>query len=268
MRAQSAVRDAGLEARSTSWNLLTIVALAFVALVALAALAAPARAQDSGNGFLFAAPRMTFGIRTGYDVANANSDIFSTVMSELTLKRGDFSSPTLATDLGFRLNDRVDAVFGLGYSRSATQSQARGWLDNNNLPVQQSTEFTRVPLTVNLKAYLAPQGRSLGHFAWVPARVAPYVGAGVGTMWYRFRQGGDFVDTTTTNVFSDVFQSSGWTPMADLMAGADFTITPGMALTTEARYAWAKGSLGQDFTGFNRIDLSGVSITAGLTFRF
>ncbi len=245
----------------------TIVPVALV-IAALAAAPRAARAQSGGNGFLFGAPAMSFSVRTGYDVALANSDLFSTVTSELTLKKSDFSSPLIATELGFRLNDQVDAVLGLGYARSAAQSQFRGWLDNNNLPIQQSTSLTRIPLTVSLKAYLEPRGRAIGRLAWVPAKVAPYVGVGAGTMWYSFRQGGDFVDTTTTNVFSDVFQSSGWAPTAHLFVGSDFAITPGTAFDVEARYTWANATLGQDFVGFNRIDLSGVSLTAGLTFRF
>ncbi|HVA56277.1 MAG: hypothetical protein WBQ26_05635 [Gemmatimonadaceae bacterium] len=243
----------------------SLVGLAVLALVAVWGVR-PAGAQQAG--YLFHAPTTTFTVRTGYDFASANSDIFSTVMNELTLNRSDFSSATIATDLAFTLSPQVDAEFGLGYSRSAAQSQFRGWLDNNNLPIQQSTEFTRVPLTVGLKAYLQPRGQSIGKFAWVPARFAPYVGAGVGTMYYKFRQGGDFVDTLSTNVFPSVLTSSAWTPMADAFAGADFTINPNMAFTAEARYSWAQGQMGGDFSGFNRIDLSGVAITAGVTFRF
>lgn len=266
MRAQGGVSHAGIEA-SSSWR--AFVGVTGLAVAALAVLAGPLRAQDEGaGGYLLHTPTATLTLRTGYDFANAGSDIFKTVMSELTLNRSDFSSATIATDLAFRLSPQVDAEFGLGYARSAAQSQFRGWLDNNNLPIEQSTELTRVPLTVNLKAYLQPRGQAIGRFAWVPARFAPFVGAGVGTMYYKFRQGGDFVDTVTTNVFSDVFTSSGWTPMIDGFAGADFTINPSMAFTAEARYSWAQGQLGGDFTGFNRIDLSGVAITAGLTFRF
>ncbi|MDE3172119.1 MAG: hypothetical protein KGN74_03525 [Gemmatimonadota bacterium] len=242
--------------------------VAALAAAAVAAAGRPALAQSAGNGFLFGAPHTSFTVRTGYDFASANSDVYSTVISELTLNKGDFSSPTLATDLGFSLNPSVDLVLGAGYSRSAAQSQFRGWLDNNNLPVQQSTSLTRIPLTVSLKAYLGPRGRSIGRLAWVPNPVAPYVGVGAGTMWYSFRQGGDFVDTTTTNVFSTVLESSGWTPAAQLFAGSDFAITPGTAFNVEARYEFAKGALSRDFVGFNRIDLSGVSLTAGLTFRF
>jgi hypothetical protein len=51
------------------------------------------------------------------------------------------------------------------------------------------------------------------------------------------------------------------------MAGAEFSITPSLALTGDARYLWAKGDLGTDFGGFNKIDLSGVSASIGLSLR-
>lgn len=243
---------------------------AFAALAATIGLtAAPAAAQDSGNGFLFGVPHSTFTIRTGYDRAFANSDLFSYVTNTYTVNRSAFSSPLLAAELGFRVNRQIDATVGLGYSRAVARSEYRDFVDNNNLPINQTTEFTRIPLTVNLKAYLGPRGQAVGRFAWVPASFTPYVGGGVGTMWYKFRQAGDFIDFTTNNVSSDALASSAWTPMVDAFAGADYTLTPGMALTGEARYSWAQGPVNDNYySGFNRIDLSGLSVTAGLTFRF
>ncbi len=263
MRSEGAGRRRRAGSAAGTWK-------AVGAMVVAAALFAPvgARAQDGGTGYLFATPRNSFTIRTGYDVAMANSDLFSYSRSTFTLGKSDFSSPTIATELGVQLNPSLDAVLGLGYSRASAQSEYRDYLDNNNLPIQQSTDFTRIPLTVSLKAYLAPRGRTVGRYAWVPERVAPFVGAGVGTMWYSFRQGGDFIDYSTLNVNHDVLQTSGWAPMASVFAGSDFTITPGMALTTELRYSVAQGASGNDYVGFHRIDLSGMALTAGLTFRF
>jgi hypothetical protein len=227
-----------------------------------------ARAQRSAGGYLLGAPSGTFTIRTGYDAAMANSDLFAFVTNELTLRKRDFASPMLAADFGFRLNSNVDATFGAGYSRGAARSEFRDWLDNNNLPIEQQTEFIRVPLTVNLKAYLEPPGRAIGHYAWIPAKFAPYVGGGVGTMWYRFRQSGDFIDFNTTEVYPDTYSSSAWTPMANAFVGSDFGLRPGLAFNVEARYSWARGPLSRDFSGFHRLDLSGIAFTAGVTFRY
>jgi hypothetical protein len=97
--------------------------------------------------------------------------------------------------------------------------------------------------------------------------VTSWIGAGAGTMYYSFKQHGDFVDFNNNNVFNAELVSESWTPAAQGLAGAEFTLTPMLGLTTEARYMWAKGPVSHDFSGFDKIDLSGVSATVGLTFR-
>jgi len=161
----------------------------------------------------------------------------------------------------------VDLSIDVGYSRSKHGSDFRHFEDNNHLPIEQTTTFERVPLMANVRLYLSPPGRSVGRLAWIPNKVVPFVGAGGGTMRYRFNQVGDFVDFNTSNVFPSEFNSEGWTPAWQGMGGVDVTITPLLALRGEGRYVWAKAPLSRDFSGFNRIDLSGVQGTLGLTFR-
>ena len=126
----------------------------------------------------------------------------------------------------------------------------------------------RVPLTASLKAYLVSPGRSVGHFAWIPSRYAPYVGAGGGAMWYRFQQEGDFIDFATTKVFPDTFVSDGWTPTLQAFAGTDVSLTPRFNVTVEGRYQWARTPLSTDFSQFQPIDLSGFALTAGFSIRY
>ena len=94
------------------------------------------------------------------------------------------------------------------------------------------------------------------------------MGAGGGGEWYRFEQSGDFVDFKTKDVFNARLESNGWSPVADIFAGAEFSLDPRFALVTEARYGWSRSGLGADYSGFNRIDLSGFSTTAGIAVRF
>jgi opacity protein-like surface antigen len=227
----------------------------------------PARAQHAGDGFLFHAPQARISIRGGYDHANAHSDVFDDAVNLLTLKRSDFSGLTVGADVAFALTSRVDLSLDVGYSGTNKASEDRQFIDNNNLPVQQTTSFKRVPLTANLRYYLTPPGRTVGRLAWIPSKVVPWVGAGAGMMWYRFQQEGDFVDYQTLNIFPSTVSSSDWTPTVQGMAGLDISLTPLMALRLDSRYVWARAPLGQDFVGYNRIDLSGVQATLGLTFR-
>lgn len=241
-----------------------------IAFVALAGLSAGiAHAQGSGSGFLFQQPAGSLTISGGFAHASANGDLFSFVTNQLTLNKGDFSGPMVGADLALRVAPQFDIVLGASYAGTSNPSHFRHFVDQNNAEITQVTDLRRVPIMLSGRLYLTPQGRSVGRFAWVPARFAPYVGAGVGAMWYRFSQHGDFVDfQNNNNVFTSEFTSSRWTPAAQGMAGVDFTLTPRIALTGEAKYIYAKGSLDQSFSGFNNIDLSGLSTTIGLTFRY
>ncbi len=226
-----------------------------------------ARAQMSGNGYLFGAPEGRFSIRTGYARANANSDLFGQVTSDLTLNRSDFSGPTIGAELAFALTPRLDLAFQADYAGRKKGSEYRNLIDNNNLPIEQTTTFVRVPVTANLRAYLAPNGRAIGKLAWIPAEIVPWVGAGGGAMWYSFKQTGDFVDVRTNRVFPDTFISDGWTPTVQGMGGVDVTLSPRVAVTADLRYTWARGNLSSDFVGFQKIDLSGFSTALGFTLR-
>jgi hypothetical protein len=230
--------------------------------------AVPVQAQDTGNGFLFRAPSGAVSFRGGFDRAAAGSDVFAFTVKQLTLSRRDFSSLTFATDMDYVLTPRLYARFSVGISRSTTPSEFRDFVDNDRRPIEQATAFMRVPLTASVKAYLANPGRSVGHFAWIPSRYAPYVGAGAGAMWYRFRQRGDFIDFATSRVFPDQFVSEGWTPTIQAFAGTDVSLTPRVAMTAEGRYQWARSRLSTDFSQFQPIDLSGFALTAGFSIRY
>jgi len=233
--------------------------------------AVPARAQSigSGDGFLFRPPSGTVAIRGGFDVARAGSEVFRFVTDELTVSQRDFSAPSIVFEVTHRVSPRVDAVFGVASSRSSTHSEYRRFLDNDDLPIEQTTAFQRVPLTASLKVYLADPGRSIGRFAWIPKRFAPYLGAGGGAMWYRLRQEGDFIDFATLKVFPDTFDSDGWAPTVHAFAGTEVSLSSRFAVSVEGRYQWARASLNaRDFSGFDPIDLSGFAVTSGITIRY
>lgn len=232
----------------------------------------PLHAQDSGQGFFFKQPAGSITLRGGLALAGTGgeSSIYAFTRRELTLGRNAFDSPAIGADLSFRLAPRLDLVFGGAYSGTSKRSEFRDWVGYDDLPIEQTTSLRRVPLTVGLKAYLTPRGHSIGQFAWIPARYAVYVGAGAGTMWYQFRQHGEFVDfdTPTYDIFASTFESSRWTTTGHALAGVDYSLSPRLALTAEGRYILAKADMSSDFVGFDPIDLSGFSATIGLSVRF
>ena len=238
-----------------------------LAATAIVTVTRPSHAQSAGDGFLFHAPGGSWGVYGGFNRASASGDVFAFVTKQLTLNRGDFSSATFGSNLAVRLSPSNDIVFDVSVAGVSRRSEFRAWVDQNNLPIEQTTSLLRVPITLSIKHYLTARGRSISRFAWVPAARAAYVGIGAGMMRYRFHQVGDFVDFQTRNVFPDDFKSAAWTPMLQALAGIDVSLSQSIVLTGEARYTWARGPMGRDYVGFNRIDLSGIALTTGLSIR-
>lgn len=234
---------------------------------AAVACAAPASAQDHGNGFLFGQPSGSFAFRGGFAVPSASGDLFGLATSQLTLNRSDFRSLDGNMELAFTVRPRLDVVLNAAISGVNKRSESRDWTGSDGLPINQTTSFQRIPVSVSARYYLQPRGRSVGRFAWIPARYTTYVGAGVGLVNYEFDQQGEFVDTLSKNIFPDHFHSDGWTPMLQGLAGIEWSLGPKWALTTEAKYVTAGKTLHDDFDGY-RLDLSGFSTSVGFAIRF
>ena len=244
--------------------------LKFLRVAVLAALPVlPLSAQSGGgDGYLFSAPHATLSIRGGLARPTASSDVFSFVTERLTVNRGDFVGVSFASDLGFRLTHRIDLVLGTGISTRERRSEYRDLVDMDDLPIEQRTTFRRIPMTAGVKVHLRPSGRSVGKLAWVPTRLAPYVAAGGGMMYYVFKQDGDFVDYQTFDVFRTSLRSTDVAGMAYGAVGGTYSLAPRIGVNVEVRYDRARGPLDADFRDFDPIDLSGAGLTAGFLFRF
>lgn len=245
----------------------TRYAVLLLTATAVATIPRPSLAQSAGDGFLFHIPVATWTVRGGFDHAFASGDLFNFVTKQLTIDRSDFSSATFGSNVAVRVSPVTDIVFDISYASVSRLSEFRDWVDQNNLPIQQRTSLRRVPITLGVRHYLSARGRAIGRFAWIPAAHDTYVGLGAGLMQYRFHQIGDFVDPQTLNVFPDEFESKAWTPVLHALAGVDLGLARFLMVNGEARYTWARGPMGRDYVGFHRIDLSGLSLTAGLSLR-
>lgn len=220
-------------------------------------------AQD----FLFGRPSTTLGVRIGYAIPRADSEIFDLTRRELTVEKEDFNAVALAADLGIRLSDRIDLAVGIGFENSEIDSESREFIGTDDLPILQTTDFRRMPFTVGLKAYLTDRGRRISDLAWIPGKLAPFVGGGVGFMWYQFEQEGEFVDYETLDIFYDYFSSRSGSTLAYATAGFDYSLGLRWILTAEARYSWASADMGGHFIGFDSIDLNGLRAAFGFSVR-
>lgn len=246
------------------------VCLAVLVALSLASPAVADEAQPQPTNptpdFLFGRPRGSIGIRSGWTIGRAGSDWYNFVTDQLTLTNGDFNRPAIGTEGTVTLTRRLDLVFGVDYGQSTTNSEYRRLVDNNRLPIEQTTVLRDMNISVGVRYALTERGRRISRFAWVPRSIVPFVGAGAGAMWFQVEQNGDFVDYVDYSVFRDVFEAKGWAPSAHVSGGVDVRLLRRLFLTLDGRYVWAKGDLGRSWIDFDPIDLSGFRMSAGINF--
>jgi len=233
--------------------------------------------------FLFGRPRGFYGISGGWIQASQGGSIFDYVREQFTVNEGAFDSAMIRFAFGLALAPRTDLLFEMGVNQATVPSEDRHFLNDNytddpsdDYPITQKTRLKQVPLGVSLRYWLRPRGREIGRYAWVPNRVAPYVGIGGGTQRYRFTQEGDFVDSLGM-IYSDVLHSKGWAASGHVFGGTSIKLTRRVFAGAEARYVWADTPLSHNYLSFCRyasstcsdsIDLSGLRITGGIEFVF
>ncbi len=240
-----------------------VVLLAFLGLTLSGV---PARAQTSPD-FLFGKPKGTIGVRTGWVFASAKSDLFTDLQDQFTLDRKDFNAPAIGVDLDFAVSPRASVVIGFDFSKASKNSEYRDFVDNQRLPITQTTSLRETNLSGGIKFALTPRGREISSRAWIPASVTPYVGAGGGLMHYQLLQFGDFIEDDF-DVVPDTIRSAGWTPSAHVFGGVDVKLSRRVYVSGEGRYLWSNATLGSDFIGFEPIDLAGFKLTGGVSYMF
>jgi hypothetical protein len=230
---------------------------------------APGPGPDSeSRDFLFGRPKASVGVRGNWLFARANSDWYSFVTDQLTLNRKDFNAPGFAFDVGLDLGRRADAVIAVDFNRTTKVSEYRHFVDNNRLPINQTTQLQTVGLTGSLKYALTDRGLEVSRLAYVPRGVIPYVGAGGGVLHYHLEQFGDFIDFVDSSVFGSTFTSAGWAPLAQAFAGVDVRVLKRVYVTLDARYQWSHATLGSTWIDFDPIDLAGFKLAAGANLVF
>lgn len=253
---------------------LALLARIPIALVLLSA-AVPATAQNNPNpirrpdpDFLFEKPHGSVTLRGSWLFSSGNSDWYDFVTDHLTLKQKDFNAPGFGFDVNVPVTSRVDVQFAFDISRSRKLSEYRDFVDNNRLPIEQTTTLREVNLGGNIRLNLAERGRALSRLAWVPRTVVPYVGGGAGVMNYNLVQMGDFVDFVDFSVFPEVFESHAWALSGQVFGGADVHVFKRMYVTVDGRYLWSRANLGLDFIDFEKLDLAGFRLSGGVNFIF
>lgn len=242
----------------------------------------PASAEEEQQAdFAFGWPRWSVAIRGVGLRAQAEGDIYDFFQEQLFARQSpnddptdpaaghlNFNAPGIAFLVGYAVTPRLDARVGVDYFQAFQPSEQRHFVGSDGLPIEQETTLAQAGLSGSITLALLPRGQAIGNYVWIPARVVPYVGVGVGMTRYKLTQAGEFVDAVDGALFAAQLASTGWAGTTHLIAGADVRLTTSVATTIEISHSRGSGQLTEDFAGFDPIDLSGLRIGAGIRVAF
>jgi hypothetical protein len=245
--------------------------------LAAAVIAPEAAVAQGGPGFLFDRPRVSIGLRTGYVLPTISSPLFDDAREWYNLNRFDFDAPYLGGEIAARVSERWDIALGAGWSRATSRSHYRDFVEEvggARLEIEQENRFETVSATLGARYYFSDRGRRVGRFAWVPAALTPFVGAGAGVTWYDFQQAGDFVDQGDPGcpdacpIYTDLLTTDGAGATVYAGLGADISLGKQVYLSAEGRYSLANGGVTGQYSAYDDIDLSRLQLIAGISLRW
>jgi hypothetical protein len=227
--------------------------------------AAPTPAQAGPAGRLDNA----FQLRLGGFQPTGNSTFWSDSETTFTLTTSDFSNLVVGSSYVASLANHLEVGLNVDVYSSTYPSGYRDLVDQDGFPIIHDSTLSMVPLTVDLR--LLPAGRyrggSSGRRALKPVF---YIGGGLGANFWEYSETGDFVDFSDPDllIFGATFSDSGTAFQTSATTGLEVPVSPGFQVTFEGRYSWSKAELKGDLGGLGEIDLGGLALYVGASFRF
>ena len=200
----------------------------------------------------------SIAIKVGQISLRGNSDLWEENIGTFDIAMSDFDSVYGGVEFTVELNEFIDLAIGVdGFSRTV-QSNYRDFVYEDGFEIEQDLMLSVTPITVGVR--FCP----LGKFR----TFVPYVAGGGGIYPYEYREEGEFVDFSTSEIFPDVFEDHGIGTGVYGAAGLEVAISRGFLLFGELRGHWADAEHQEDFADFGDFDLSSYQLGFGFTVRF
>jgi hypothetical protein len=241
-----------------------VLMLAFLLLLPLSV-----SALDDDDDYL-PLKRGSVSFRIGGFFPRGNSDIWEDNTYDLTYEVSDFRYFTVGMEVNWFLNRFITLGVALEYYSKSIATEYRDYIGADDMPVSQEIRLTMAPATGTFK--FTPLGNgSPGYGGERGSSIVPWVGAGIGAYTFTYEEYGEFIDFSDPDL--PIFE--GWFIAEDEVAlgyhfagGIVIPIGFDWDVFGEIKYVFAEGDMGDDFHGFDPIDLGGLYATFGLSYRF
>jgi hypothetical protein len=208
----------------------------------------------------FALPSQSVNLKAGLFIPSLSSDLWDINLSNLAFEKADLQNANLSAEFEFFLNRF--ASFGLeigNYSRTR-YTQYRDYEYNDGTPIYQNVALEITPIEALFTFYM------LGH----RTTFSPYLAVGGGIYVWKYEQWGDFIDFSDPSlpINEGYAVTKAVTPGFSARVGFLFRPQRMLGFSIEGKYQYAKGSLSGDFADFEPLDLSGLTLSAGIHIYF
>jgi hypothetical protein len=199
-------------------------------------------------------------LRIGLFDPDGSSQYWQDKAQDFTGSASDLKDLTFGIDYQWRLQRSSSVLFGFAYFDGSGTNAYRDYVDGNGNDIRHTTTLETWEITV---AWITELGQPR-------AAIKPYLGAGTGLIGWRLREAGDFIDFASAElpIVPAGYQAEGTTYEFFALAGLDFNLGPGWSFFIEGRWRNADDTLGDDFAGFGKLDLSGFEYSGGFAFKF
>lgn len=197
----------------------------------------------------------SFNLKAGLFMPQMDSDLWAINMENLVLEKEDMMAGYYSAEYEQFLGHYVSFTLEGGYYKKEHHSMYKDYMYENDDPIYQNLALEMASLEIGFKFY--PMGRDTIFY--------PYLGAGGGLYYWKYEQWGDFIDFEDNSVMEDEYlESTRYSPGVNVKAGFIIRPTREIGFSVEGRYQYVKGNLSDYFADFEKFDLSGVSVTAGI----
>jgi hypothetical protein len=231
------------------------VVSAIIAAAALSGFGAAAEAQPYAR---HASNEVRF--RAGVFIPEGGKGYWDDSFEVFDGEQHDFLGGAFGFDYLHEIAPFLDIMLGSSFYYADHDLAYRDFEDEHGRSIIHTTRIQTSSFDAGLVFRLAPRH----------APIVPYIGGGGTVLWYELIEEGDFVDFDRhpPRIFTDHFHTQdiayGWYALA----GLEFPVGHGFAFFAEGRWQDAHASLGEDFSGFGNLDLTGAYVTFGGAWRF
>lgn len=198
----------------------------------------------------------SLNLKAGVFIPFMESDLWDINRANLEFEKADMVELYYGLEYEWLMSERFSLSFEGGIYKKEKRSYYRDFEYDDGSLIPQNVSLRITSLEATIKLY--PIGRRHSFY--------PFLALGGGLYAWKYEQWGYFIDNQDFSVYEGYADASKFSPGFTGKAGMILRLGRNSGISLEARYLHLKAELGEFFEGFEKLDMRGLSINAGIHF--